>query len=193
MQIDHVLIATADLDAAAARLESEHGLVATGGGRHQGVGTHNRIVPLGGGYLELIAVADPAEAASTPLGRALAERIAECGEGLMAWVVAVSDVTRVAERLGTELSEIARKGLTARLTGVAAAMTDPSLPFFIERDPGIADPGADGDAGGITWIELSGDADRLEAWLGADARLPVRVAPGPPGIRAVGIGSRELR
>lgn len=193
MRVDHVLIATADLDAAAARLESEHGLAATGGGRHQGIGTHNRIVPLGGGYLELIAVADPEEAASTPLGRALAERIAERGEGLMGWAVAVSDVTRVAERLGTELSTIARDGLSARLTGVAAAMADPSLPFFIERDPGTADPGADGDHGGITWIELSGDAGRLESWLGPGARLPVRVVAGPPAVLAVGIGSRELR
>ena len=58
MRIDHVIYATQDLDAAAARLESEHGLVADGGGRHAGIGTENRIVPLGGGYLELIAVVD---------------------------------------------------------------------------------------------------------------------------------------
>jgi hypothetical protein len=50
MRTDHVLIATADPDAPAARLEAEHGLVATGGGRHERIGTHNRIVPLGGGY-----------------------------------------------------------------------------------------------------------------------------------------------
>ena len=59
MRIDHVIYATQDLDAAAARLEAEHGLVADGGGRHAGIGTENRIVPLGGGYLELIAVVDP--------------------------------------------------------------------------------------------------------------------------------------
>jgi glyoxalase-like protein len=70
MRTDHVLIATADPDAPAARLEAEHGLVATGPGRHERIGTHNRIVPLGGGYLELIGIADPDEAASTPLGRA---------------------------------------------------------------------------------------------------------------------------
>jgi hypothetical protein len=193
MHIDHVLIATGDLDAAAARLQADHGLVATGGGRHEGIGTHNRIVPLGGGYLELIAVADPAEAASTPLGRVLSERIAERGEGLMGWAVAVTDVAQVAARLGTELQTIARDGLSARLTGAAAAMADPSLPFFIERDPGTADPGAVGDAGGITWIELRGDAQRLAAWLGEGARLPVRVVPGPPAVLGVGIGGRELR
>ena len=62
MRIDHVIYAAADLDAAAARIESELGLVAGGGGRHEGLGTVNRIVPLGGGYLELLAVADREEA-----------------------------------------------------------------------------------------------------------------------------------
>ena len=62
MRIDHVIYATRDLDATAARLEAEHGIVAKGGGRHTGLGTENRIFPLGGGYLELIAVADYAEA-----------------------------------------------------------------------------------------------------------------------------------
>ena len=107
--------------------------------------------------------------------------------------MAVDDVAAVAERIGTELSVIAREGLSARLAGVATAMTEPCLPFFIERDPGMADPGAGGEAGGITWIEVSGDADRLEAWLGPAHGLPVRVVDGPPAVVAVGIGDRELR
>lgn len=192
MLIDHVILAATDLDAAAARLEAEHGLVATGGGRHEGVGTHNRIVPLGGGYLELMAVADPAEAERSPLGRILAATIAERAGGLMAWCVAVEDVEVVARRLGTDLSLIAREGLTARLTGVAEAMAEPTLPFFIERDPGVADPGAAGDAGGLTRVEVSGDAARLHDWLGGE-QLPLRVVDGPPALRAVGIGDRELR
>ena len=84
MRIDHVIVAASDLDAAAARLEAEHGLRAAGGGRHEGLGTHNRIVPLGGGYLEILASADAAEAARSPLGRALAAAIARPAEGLMA-------------------------------------------------------------------------------------------------------------
>jgi hypothetical protein len=76
VRIDHVIYATADLEVAAARLEGELGLPALVGGRHEGLGTHNRIVPLGGGYLELLAVADPAEAAGSRLGRALQARIA---------------------------------------------------------------------------------------------------------------------
>src|SRR3954467_9997943 len=89
MQIDHVIYATRDLDAAAARMERELGLTARGGGRHDGLGTHNRVVPLGRGYLELLAIADPDEAAESPLGRAVQTRIETTGEGLLGWAASV--------------------------------------------------------------------------------------------------------
>jgi hypothetical protein len=195
MLIDHVIYATADLDAAAARVEAAIGVAARGGGRHDRIGTHNRIVPLGGGYLELLAVADPDEAAGSSLGSAIRARIADHGDGLFAWAVAVDDVAPVAERLGTEVTGISRSGLTARLTGVAEAMADPLLPFFIARDPGIADPsGADDGPGGITWLEVGGESARLAEWLGG-ADLPLRVVEDGRGrgVRAVGVGERELR
>ena len=105
------------------------------------MGTHNRIVPLGGGYLELLAVADAEEAAGSALGRAVTERLASVGEGLMGWAVATDDVAAVAARLGTELVEIRRQGFAGRLTGVAEAMAEPCLPFFVERGRDVAAPG----------------------------------------------------
>jgi hypothetical protein len=192
MEIDHVIWATGDLDAAAERLERTYGLRAGGGGRHDGMGTHNRIVPLGGGYLELLAVADAEEAAGSALGRAVTGRLASVGEGLMGWAVSAEDVTAVAARLGTELVEIRRQGFVGRLTGVAEAMAEPGLPFFIERGRDVRDPGGEPGAGGITWVEVAGDAARLDAWLGG-AELPLRVRPGPPALLAVGIGEQELR
>lgn len=193
MRIDHLIYATSDLDAAATRVEAAIGVAAVAGGRHDGIGTHNLIVPLGGGYLELLAVIDPAEAARSALGSAIQERVASHGDGLFAWAVAVDDVAPVAARLGTDVTTIARKGLTARLTGVAEAMRDPLLPFFIARDPGVADPAAGGGAGGIAWIEAGGDPARLERWLGG-ADLPVRVVAGEPGVHALGLGDGgELR
>ena len=187
-----MIYATVDLDVAAARVERELGLAARAGGRHEGLGTHNRIVPLGGGYLELLAVADPQEAAGSDFGRALTARLAQDGDGLLGWVVAVADIDAVARRLGTPIATIRRAGLSARLTGLAEAMREPYLPFFLSRDPGVAAPGSDGDAGGITWIEVAGDAARLERWLDGSP-LPVRVVDGPPAVRAVGIGEREFR
>jgi catechol 2,3-dioxygenase-like lactoylglutathione lyase family enzyme len=191
VRIDHVIYAAADLDAAAARVEEVLGVAAVPGGRHDGLGTHNRIVPLGGGYLELLAVADAEEAQRSPLGSAVLERIARTGDGLMGWAVAVDDVAPVAARLGTAISTIARAGLTARLTGVGEAMREPALPFFIARDPGIADPSGRGGPG-IAWLEVAGDGERLRAWLDG-AALPVRVVDGAPAVRAMGVGGRELR
>src|SRR6201999_2293421 len=107
-----------DLDTAAAYIEAELGLQVHEGGRHVGQGTHNRIVPLGGGYLELIAVFDREEADSSPVGKALADRIDHVGEGLMGYAVAVPDIDAVIARLHTNPYRIARSGLGAYLTGV---------------------------------------------------------------------------
>ena len=74
LAIDHVIVVVDDLDAAAARLLDEHGLASLPGGRHEGHGTGNRIVPLGPDYLELMAVVDADEAVGSPLGAWVAER-----------------------------------------------------------------------------------------------------------------------
>ena len=193
MRVDHVIYATANLDAAAARVESELGLAVAAGGRHEGMGTHNRIVPLGGGYLELLAVADAAEAAHSPLGAAVLRRMESVVEGLLGYAVAVVDVAAVAARLGVAVSQITRSGFTGTLAGLAEALAEPCLPFFVQRARGVPDPGANADAGGIAWLEVAGDADRLARWLDG-AELPIRVVPGGPALQAVGIGERrEIR
>jgi hypothetical protein len=124
VRIDHVIWATGDLDAAAARLEREHGLRAAGG--------------------------------------------------------------------GTELVTITRQGFTGRLTGVAEAMAEPCLPFFVERGAGVPDPGGSTGAGGLAWVEVAGEAERVAAWLGG-AELPLRVRTGAPALLGVGVGGRQLR
>lgn len=192
MRVDHVIYAAEDLPTATARLVTELGVRAEGGGRHEGMGTHNTILPLGGGYLEVLAIADPAEAQNAPLGMALTRRLAEHGEGLFGWAVAVDDVEQVAARLGTPVVTIRRDGFGARLAGLQESMADPGLPFFITRDPGVLDPGRSGTAPGISWVETTADAARLETWLG-EAALPIRHGRGRPGIVAMGIGDQELR
>jgi hypothetical protein len=193
VRIDHVIYASGDLDAAAARVEQELGVAAVGGGRHEGIGTHNRIVPLDNGYIELLAIADPGEAAGSDLGRAVQARIESVGDGLMGWAVVVDDVGPIAARTGSQVTTIAREGMSAHLTGLAEAMADPYLPFFIARDPGVRGPVPRADADAITWVEVAGDERHLRDWLGGD-ELPVRVVDGAPaGVRAAGIGDRELR
>lgn len=192
MRIDHVIYAAVDLAEATARLETDLDVKAAGGGRHEGMGTHNAILPLGGGYLEVLAIADPAEAQAAPSGAALARRLATHGDGLFGWAVAVDDVEQVAARLGTPVIEIRREGFGARLTGVHEALADPGLPFFITRDPGVADPGRAGAGPGISWVETTAAADRLGTWLDG-AALPARAGRGTPGVVAMGIGAAELR
>jgi hypothetical protein len=43
------------------------------------------------------------------------------------------------------------------LTGLAESVREPFLPFFIAREPGVADPGAAGEAGGIVLARLPVD------------------------------------
>jgi hypothetical protein len=191
VRIDHVIYGTADLDVAAARVEAELGLSAVAGGRHEGLGTHNRIVPLAqGSYIELLAVADPNEAEGSAIGAALQGAISR-GEGLLGWAAAVEDLGPIAARLGTSITGVRRQGLSARLTGVQESLAEPYLPFFIER-PAARGPAFAANEGEISWIEVAGDGGRLERWLGG-AALPVRVVDGEPGVRAIAISGRELR
>jgi hypothetical protein len=74
------------------------------------------------------------------------------------------------------------------VTGVSEAMAEPCLPFFIERD---AQRAASHDSA-IDWLELAGDAGRIERWV-AGGELVLRVVGGAPRVRAIAVGGRELR
>jgi hypothetical protein len=190
MRLDHVIYGTADLDVAQRRIESELGLEVFPGGRHVGQGSHNRIVPLGDGYLELMAIHDPEEAAANPFGEVLLEVLPV--ERLVGWAVLVDDIHAVAERLGTPLLTVRRDTLGASVTGVQEALREPTLPFFIGANDRGPRPGELRDAGGLKWIEVAGDESRLRDWIGG-AELDVRVVAGEPAVRAIGIGDREFR
>ena len=77
--IDHIVIAVKDPDAAAAELTETVGVAFTGGGRHTGLGTFNRIAFLGDAYLELLGVEDAALAANWAVGAAAVSALARGG------------------------------------------------------------------------------------------------------------------
>ncbi len=86
--IDHLVIAVPDPDAAAAELTSSIGLAFSAGGRHDGLGTFNRLAWLAdGSYLELIGVDDRDAAARHPLGAAVLRTLDEHGSGLAAYAL----------------------------------------------------------------------------------------------------------
>jgi hypothetical protein len=63
------------------------------------------------------------------------------------------------------------------------------LPFFVERGEGTPLPGraeAAHPAGAVRLerLELSGDEERVTAWLGTE-ELPIAVSAGPPGVTGI--------
>lgn len=89
--IDHLVIAVEDPDAAASLLETKLGLAAAGGGRHEALGTFNRLVWLGDAFLELVGVFDQGLAEASWFGPPLLAAL-ERGGGLATWAVAVEDL-----------------------------------------------------------------------------------------------------
>jgi len=182
--VDHLLVATADLDAAAAAAEGL-GLPVAAGGRHPGWGTANRIVPLGDAYLELVAVVEPGEAATSGFG----SWVAAAPPGPMGWAVRPGDLEATVSRLGLAVvpgSRAAPDGRTLRwrTAGVEHAALEPCLPFFIAWESGTPFPGAGGARIEVERIDLRGDAGRLTAWLDG-AALPVSVRPGPAAVERI--------
>ncbi len=163
--LDHVLVPATDLVASAKRFHHDYGLKAVDGGRHPGVGTANRIIPLGRTYIELIAVVDDAEAAAFPRSRRVAEAAA-LGLPFAAWAARTDDLDTLRATLsekGWDLPAI-RPGARTRADGVTlrwrtqelSSDLEPSvLPFLIEwqvpagMHPGEADAAHPSGAGDI--------------------------------------------
>jgi glyoxalase-like protein len=196
LAVDHVIVAVHDLDSAASRFKDQYGLTSVEGGRHPGHGTGNRIVPLGRNYIELMAVLDGDEASSSLLGSWLTRRLAEVGEGPVALCLRTDDIEAVARRAGRAPLPMSRTRpdgveLTWHLVALDAALTE-GLPFFIQWHVDDSDhPGRDHvehrcNALGIEWVELGGDHDRLETWLGPH-ELPLRLVDAATGPHRVAV------
>jgi Glyoxalase-like domain len=142
--VDHVLLPVIDLEEGARRLRERYGLQAVAGGRHSNMGTANMIVPLGRQYLELIAVADPLEASTSRLGRAVRRALAE-GRTLMAWALRTADLDALRAKLlaaGWDLPPISEGSrrrpdgqvLRWRTQDISTGDEATALPFAIEWD-----------------------------------------------------------
>lgn len=150
--VDHILLPVADLDAGAQRLYEQYGLQGIPGGRHPNVGTANVIVPLGLQYLELIAVVDQEEAASSRLGARVAQALRE-GRTFVAWALRTQDLDAVRASLQAAgwdpppIAEGSRKRpdgqvLSWRTQDVGTGAEPSAIPFVIEwRIPDGLHPG----------------------------------------------------
>lgn len=196
MHIDHVVLAVRDLDDAAGRLEARHGLATVAGGVHPGWGTANRIAPLGGSYVELLAVVDADIARTTALGATLLE-LTVGGDAWFAPCLADDDIGSTAARLGLDVtpgSRVRPDGVEVawRGAGIEDGARGPGFPFFITWDvPAGAHPGETPleqpcGATGIAWVEIAADPVAFDRWTG-DAGVPVRLVDGSSGMRRVAL------
>lgn len=200
LAIDHAIIAVADPEAWASQLRQRAGLTAVPGGRHEGTGTGNWIVPLGDAYLELMTVVDRDQAEASALGRWVFEQTRN-GDRLAAVCLRTDDIDEVARRIGRKPEAMSRRTddgavLRWRLAGLDAALGAEALPFFIEwdiddsRHPGVMTAEHATTPAGINWVEFGGDSGRLATWLG-DHALPIRWVDEPPGPRTIAVTTSE--
>ena len=134
-EIDHVIVAVADLRDAAEWWRTTTGLGVSTGGRHPG-GTENLCIPLGGTqYLELITVFDRSNPDAADWIRFI-----DSGGGLSSWAVKTDDVPGCAARTASpivegwsERSDGSRGGGWVTVGSAGAFQSHGELPFFIER------------------------------------------------------------
>ena len=141
--IDHLVVAAADLDAGAAELEDIVGLVCTAGGRHEGLGTVNRIAFLAdGSYVEIMTVEDPAQALAWTIGVATLAAL-ERGGGLAGYAlnddelpITVGVLRAAGSRIGPVTPGARRRtdGEMVRWwTAIAEPLGAEGLPFLIRH------------------------------------------------------------
>ncbi len=185
--LSQIIVGVKNLDTAADRFRTM-GFDVLDGGVHPGVGTANRVIPLGAQYIELLAVVSPAEARQNEYGRSLLRATAD-GDRLVRWSLRTEEIDEVARRLGISVERRRRERpdgelLTWRTAGLDLALADATLPFFMQWDrpeqyPGAMPAAHENGARGVTRLVVTPrDAVRFRAWT-ADADAPLRVVDRP--------------
>jgi hypothetical protein len=193
LHIDHVVFCVPELTAGSEYLSQRYGFVSHPGGTHPGHGTANRIVPLGDGYLELVSVVDPIEAATSRFG-SWVDGNAHLPPRPDALCLRADDLDEICTRLGLQPVSMSRETpdgsvLRWRLAGLDEAIGE-SLPFFIEWEvpqelfPGRAEPG---NRAHIDQVVVTGDPSRLSEWTAG--AVGVTIEAGEPGIDWVGFST----
>jgi hypothetical protein len=103
---DHLVVAAATLDEGASWIEARLGAPLSAGGKHEAMGTHNRLLSLGPGrFLEVIAIDPEGRAPARPRwfdldAPSMQERLAR-SPALIHWVARTDDIERSIEATAT--------------------------------------------------------------------------------------------
>lgn len=202
MRLDHLSYAAGPEGIASCvqRLGSQLGAGFTDGGIHPRFGTRNFVLPLAGGiYLEVVEALDHPAVESAPFGRAVkARKLA--GGGWFSWVVSVTDMAAIEQRLGRRAASGHRRrpdgyDLRWRQIGVLDTASDPQLPFFVQWESERTEhPSTPGGTVNLELLDIAGDRSRVVDFLGDRATkslddlkvrwLPVEDNDGETGIVA---------
>jgi hypothetical protein len=181
MRLDHLSYAAGPegLAACVQRLGARLGAAFTDGGLHPAFGTRNFTLALSGGtYLEVVEALDHPAVDTAPFGRAVRAR-SEAGGGWFAWVVQVQDIAAIEQRLGRPAAAGHRRrpdgvDLRWQQIGVNDVAADPQLPFYVHwLSDSEHHPGSGGCAVALTGLEIAGDEQVVETYLGTPAGRPL--------------------
>lgn len=181
MRLDHLSYAAGPegLAACVQRLGARLGAGFTDGGLHPSFGTRNFVLPLKDGiYLEVVEALDHPAADRAPFGRAVRAR-AEAGGGWLGWAVRVEDMAAVESRLERPAADGHRRrpdgfDLRWEQIGVNDTSADPQLPFFVRWLTDDAHhPSAGGSVVRLQSLEIAGDQQRVDDYLGTSALQPL--------------------
>ena len=179
--LDHVLIATSNIDAAIARLRTDHGLGALERRSSPVPGVVNVAIPLAPPtYLELVMATDPA-------AHPAAADLAAAREGLFTWAIEASDLDAVAAERGVERCDYPQWSVVSAV--------DPGLPFFIQYNQGRDErlpywidayerAAHECAPGRIAAVRVGGDSVAARRWVG-EVDVPVLFGGEGRGMTAV--------
>lgn len=123
-KLDHLVVAATDLESGRRYIEDLLGVETTPGGRHEAIGTHNRLLKLGADrYLEIIAVDPDGARSENPRWFALDDPAMqarlEASPGLITWVARTDDIdsaAALAPYTDTTVGDMERGDLRWRMT-----------------------------------------------------------------------------
>ncbi|HKC26582.1 MAG TPA: VOC family protein [Jatrophihabitans sp.] len=181
MHLDHVSYAAGPegLAPCVQRIGAKLSAAFSDGGLHPSFGTRNFVLPLSDGcYFEIVEALDHPAADRAPFGRAVKSRW-KAGGGWLAWAVAVADIGVFEQRLGRPAADGHRRrpdgfDLRWKQIGVNDVTEDPQLPFFIQWETDAHHhPGTPGSPVTLRRVEIAGDEQTVDAYLGTSARQPL--------------------